>query len=197
MNAAAMPAGLPDPVHDSQRAFRAVLEALARPATVQRLGNTIAGLPLQAALSHLLLTLCDEETPVWWQHDDASLGRWLRFHTGARPAAAAAATLAVVTRPERMPALAGFAQGTNAAPERSATLLVEVPSLGGGPAMQAWGPGIAQRRSIRVAGLPADFWPQWQANHARFPCGVDVVFTCGDTAMGLPRTTRVGLLEGV
>jgi alpha-D-ribose 1-methylphosphonate 5-triphosphate synthase subunit PhnH len=41
------------------------------------------------------------------------------------------------------------------------------------------------------------FWPQWRANHASFPQGVDVFFTCADRAIGLPRTTRVARLEGI
>ena len=49
------------------------------------------------------------------------------------------------------------------------------------------------QRTVALAGLPAAFWPQWQANHAAFPQGVDVFFTCGAQALGLPRTARVAL----
>jgi alpha-D-ribose 1-methylphosphonate 5-triphosphate synthase subunit PhnH len=44
---------------------------------------------------------------------------------------------------------------------------------------------------VRIAGLPNAFWVQWQTNHAAFPQGVDIIFTCADVALGLPRTTRV------
>jgi len=83
------------------------------------------------------------------------------------------------------------------APERSATLLVEVLSLDAGPAVEWRGPGIPELQTVRIAGLPDNFWAQWQANHASFPQGIDIIFTCADAAMGLPRTTRVRRLEGI
>ena len=77
------------------------------------------------------------------------------------------------------------------------TLLIELPGFEGGPALEWRGPGIQQVRRVALQGLPADFWTQWQANHAAFPQGVDIVFTCGEQALGLPRTTRVRRLEGI
>ena len=76
-------AGFADPVHDAQRAFRAALDALARPGQVVDLGEAIAGLAIQPAMAHLLLALTDDDTSVWWQRNDAAAAQWLRFHTGA------------------------------------------------------------------------------------------------------------------
>lgn len=191
-----MRAGLADPVHGAQAAFRAALQALSRPGLVQPLGQSVPSLPLGAAMSHLLLALTDEDTPVWWQQPDGDLADWLRFHTGARSTAdTAQAAFAAVTDAARMPALDVFAAGSLAAPEFSTTLLVEVPSLTDGPELMAHGPGIRERQALRVAGLHEGFWAQWQANHAAFPQGVDVLFTCGGLAMGLPRTTRISRLQ--
>lgn len=191
-------AGLRDAVHDAQQSFRAALDALARPGRPQPLGRAIAGLPLGAALSHLLLALTDEDTRVWWQQPDDALAQWLRFHTGARSVAQPQqADFAVIADGAQCPALDGFAIGSAASPEFSSTLLVEVPSLVAGPLLHWHGPGIRDRQEVRIDGLPPGFWPQWQANHALFPQGVDVIFTCGGETIGLPRTTRVSRLEGV
>ncbi len=191
-------AGFADPVHDAQRAFRGALDALSRPGRPVGIGERIAGLPLGAALAHLLLALTDVDTAVWWQSPAESTAHWLRFHTGAGVAAQPReAAFAVVSEPAAMPALNAFAAGTLASPEFSATVLIEVPSLDDGPALQWHGPGIRETHRVRVAGLPADFWTQWQANHAAFPQGVDAIFTCGGRAIGLPRTTRVARLEGI
>ena len=190
--------GLLDGVHDSQQAFRAVLDALARPGQVRRIGPALPDVALGGALARLLLSLSDDETPVWWQRADAGLPHWLRFHTGAgvaeRPDAASFAVLADMGQ---MPKLADFASGTAAAPEFSSTLLIELPGLADGPALEWRGPGIRDVQRVGLQGLPDDFWAQWQANHAAFPQGVDIVFTCGEDALGLPRTTRVRRLEGV
>lgn len=190
--------GLLDGVHDSQQAFRAVLDALARPGQVRVMGPALPGVALGGAMARLLLSLSDDETPVWWQHTDTGLPHWLRFHTGASVAERPdVASFAVLTDVRQMPKLVDFASGTAAAPEFSSTLLIELPGLAGGPALEWRGPGIQDVQRVGLQGLPANFWAQWQANHAAFPQGVDIVFTCGEDALGLPRTTRVRRLEGV
>lgn len=192
------PAGLPDPVHDAQQGFRAALDALARPGQVQPLGQVIPGLPLGPALAYLLLTLTDEETPVWWQSPAQDVRQWLRFHTGARSAARPEeASFAVATRAADLPELRQFRCGTLASPEQSCTLLVEVPSLRSGRVMHAHGPGIRGSVEVAVAGLPEGFWAEWQASHAAFPQGLDIFFTCGAEVLGLPRTSRIGRLQEV
>lgn len=190
--------GLADPVHQSQAAFRSALDALARPGRRVTLGTPVDGLALDAAMAHLLLTLTDDDTLVWWQQGDAALADWLRFHTGApRAAESGDAAFAVVVDAAQMPALNRFATGSAECPEHSATLLVALPSLDDGPAVEWRGPGIADVHTVRLAGLQDDFWGQWQLNHAAFPQGVDLIFICGNQAIGLPRTTRVRRLEGV
>jgi alpha-D-ribose 1-methylphosphonate 5-triphosphate synthase subunit PhnH len=190
--------GLADGVHDSQQAFRAVLDALARPGQVRRIGSALPDVALGGAMARLLLSLSDDETPVWWQRADAVLQHWLRFHTGATVAEQPeVASFAVFTDLGQGLALSNFAAGTAAAPEFSVTLLIELPGLEGGPALEWRGPGIETVQSVGLQGLLFEFWAQWQANHATFPQGVDIVFTCGEDALGLPRTTRVRRLEGV
>lgn len=190
--------GFADPVHDSQAAFREALTALSRPGRRVTFGRAIPGLPLGAAMAHLLLTLTDDDTAVWWQKDDPAVSQWLRFHTGATLATIPeAAAFAVVFNPAAMPRLEAFASGTAESPEESATLLVEVPSFASSPAVEWRGPGIRGMATVRIDGLPLDFWAQWQARHAAFPQGIDVVFTCANSAIGLPRTTRVRRLDGL
>ena len=198
MNQQALSAGFVDPVHEAQAAFRAVLEALSRPGQRVTMGQPVKGLALGPAMAHLLLALTDDDTPVWWQQADSEAVDWLRFHTGAPVAAARAdAAFAVVGNVAALPPLEAFAGGSVESPEHAATLLIEVPSLSEGPAVEWHGPGIRDMQTVRVAGLPASFWTQWQANHAAFPQGVDIVFTCADAVLGLPRTTRVRRLEGI
>lgn len=194
----ALGVGFADPVHDAQRAFRSALDALARPGRRVDLGQPVPGLALNPAMAHLLLALSDDDTPVWWQHGADAAAQWLRFHTGAGIAALPQdAAFACIARPADMPVLHAFAQGTAAAPELSATLLIELESFDGGLGLQWHGPGIRSSHTVRVAGLPPSFWSQWSANHADFPQGVDVIFCCGAQAVGLPRTTRVSRVEGV
>lgn len=197
-HAQSLSAGFVDPVHDAQQAFRAALDALSRPGQRVAVGQRVEGLDVGAAMAHLLLAVTDDDTAVWWQDGGEAAAHWLRFHTGARVASAPhEAAFACVTQPGEMLPLRAFAQGSAASPEFSTTLLIEVPALDEGAALQWHGPGIQGARTVRIAGLPAAFATGWQENHAAFPQGVDVIFTCGAEAIGLPRTTRISRIEGV
>lgn len=199
MNATStLAAALPDAVHQSQQAFREVLNALSRPGQVCNVGPALPGVALGGAMARLLLSLTDDETPVWWQQDDAPSQHWLRFHTGAPVTTLPElASFAVVRASQDGLNLNAFAAGTATSPEFSTTVLIELPALHGGAPTQGRGPGIKHSCQLDLAGLPVGFWAQWQANHAAFPQGVDIIFTCGDRCLGLPRTTRVQRLERV
>ncbi len=182
-------AGFANPVLDSQRCFRSVLDAMARPGRVHQ----VAGLaevpaPLNAASAAVLLTLADADTPVWL--DAPGVVDWLRFHAGC-PVVAAPAAAQFVLANGAMPALAGLEAGTEEDPQLGATLLVQVAALEAGRGWRLRGPGIESEHRLHVAGLPGDFLAQWAANAARFPRGVDVVLCCGDALACLPRSVRI------
>lgn len=191
MNQAALHPGYSDPVDQAQLCFRAVLQALARPGSVHALSALPPSVALSDALRHLLLTLTDNTTAVWWQNPNEAAQAWLRFHTSAPVATEPQqARFAVIDEPLRMPHLSQFAQGTDAAPEESTTLLVELPQWSTETALWATGPGINGRTALPSA-MPNTFWEDWNAQATHFPCGVDVVFACHTEIMGLPRTTRL------
>lgn len=184
-------AGFSDAPHDSQRVFRAVLDAFAHPGRIVALPADIeAPAPLSRAATAFLLTLVDRDSPLWLapEIDGEDVRTHLRFHTGAAIVSdKASAAFAVL----REPSLDGFAIGTDLYPDRSATLLIEVPALRGGPTVTLRGPGIDGTAAAAVAGLAGAFWRDWAANHALFPCGVDVVFAAGSELLALPRGIAV------
>jgi alpha-D-ribose 1-methylphosphonate 5-triphosphate synthase subunit PhnH len=88
-------AGFAEPVMDAQRSFRAVLDAMARPGTIRRVGGVVPPAPLDAATAAVLLTLADNETPIWLDQAAAQCRDWLAFHCGVVFAEPGAATFAV------------------------------------------------------------------------------------------------------
>ena len=187
--------GLGDPVLDSQRVFRAALEAFSQPGRWVALPLTLdAPAPLAPATAAFLLTMSDYETPVWLQQADEAVAEYLRFHCGAPIAPAPGdARFAVVTNPRSMPSLHAFQIGEPEYPERSTTIIVQVPRGLAEHAARLTGPGIREAVALDVVGLRSDFWREWQRNDALFPCGVDVMFTCGDALCALPRTVKAEL----
>ncbi|MGE0724146.1 MAG: phosphonate C-P lyase system protein PhnH [Alphaproteobacteria bacterium] len=197
MTAAAPLPGFADPVQDSQRAFRAMLDAIAHPGRIVRIeAPPPAPAPMMPAAAAALLTLVDHETPLWL--DPAARTpealAWVRFHCGAPVVdAPEACRFALVTDPAAMPALDRFPVGADAFPDRSATLILQVAGLAEGAGMVLRGPGIETVARLAVEGLPAAFADAWRANRALFPCGVDLFLVAGERVAALPRTTE---LEG-
>ncbi|MFX9600755.1 phosphonate C-P lyase system protein PhnH, partial [Acinetobacter baumannii] len=68
-----------------------------------------------------------------------------------------------------MPPLAAFSLGSDEYPDRSTTLILQVPDLTGGNAWTLGGPGIRDRAALAIAGLPDGFRDQVIENHLGFP----------------------------
>ena len=202
--------GFADPVHDAQRCFRTVLEALSHPGKPVPL-TVLPSTPSHAApvpasclagMVAIALTLCDADTPVWLDAglDTPALRQHLRFHCGCP----------VVAEPERaqfafigdagtMPRFERFCSGDPEYPDRSATLVIAADFAA--PDRRLSGPGIAPARVPQgllfgLAGLPPWFWEDRAMNQTGYPLGVDILFVDsrradGDTVRmaGLPRTT--------
>lgn len=187
--------GLADPVFDAQSVFRAALSANAYPGRVISLDRTLdAPQPLASSAALLSLTLMDLETPVWLDHLTAAgdVPHWLRFHCGVPLVGTTAlARFALATDAQNLPRLHEFYAGDIQFPDRSATVIVQVPSLTEGPETVWTGPGIRESASVRIAGLPSWFWSDWDLNTEQYPLGVDVFFTSGNALLSLPRTIKV------
>jgi alpha-D-ribose 1-methylphosphonate 5-triphosphate synthase subunit PhnH len=191
----ALASGFHEPVFDSQRAFRAAMEALANPGRLRPVGRELVDAPLPAAATALILALCDYETSLFLAPSVSArsgVGNYFRFHTDAMQVAEpAVAAFALVDLAHDHLDLSAFAQGTPEYPDRSTTVIAVVASLADGPTLTLSGPGIAGTAELRIAGLPGDFVDQWRANRAVFPLGVDLIFATSDAIVGLPRSTRI------
>jgi alpha-D-ribose 1-methylphosphonate 5-triphosphate synthase subunit PhnH len=185
--------GFSDVGSDSQIVFRALMRAVSEPGRIEALPQKLkAPAPVMPAAASLVLALCDADTTLWLSPSMALPGaaEFLRFHSDARLAGASCeAAFAIVQSVEL--SLSMFGAGTPAYPDRGTTVIVQCPSLTGGPKLALAGPGIAATAAFSVDGLPADFVMQAKANRARFPIGVDLVFVSGGRLIALPRSTRI------
>ncbi len=182
--------GFADPVADAQSAFRAVLEAMSRPGRVFRLPRPPAPpAPLCPAAGAVLLTLADNETPLWLDAGrDAE--EWARFHAGC-PVVADPGRAAFVLAAGAPPALAALRAGTDEDPHLSATLILQVLSLDENGGWRLRGPGIETAHRLRAVGVPDGFVAAWAANRAGFPRGVDAILCAGDRVAALPRSVLI------
>ena len=190
MSAFVLTPGFAEPVSAAQATFRAVLDAMARPGRLHRVGDALQPPPpLDRATAAVLLTLADNDTPLWLDAACATASDWLAFHCGTPivgdPARAAFAVALA------LPDLATLSAGSHEVPEASATLLLQVRALGSGTRWRLAGPGLREPALLSIDGLPHDFARIWRDNHALFPRGIDLVLCAGDQLAALPRSVTV------
>lgn len=188
-----MLAAFADPVFDSQRTFRELLQAMARPAAPRRLPV----LPPSPALvapeaMAIMLTLCDAATTVWLQRAEAQTIDHLRFHTGLRLVdRPQQADFALIDDPASMPAWADYAYGDPRYPDHSASLIVQVKGFRTDRGLRFAGPGIRDTATLGIDGLPDNFWQQRASLSAQLPLGLDLYFVAAQHVVAMPRTTRL------
>ncbi len=194
-------AGFSDPVTEAQSVFRKMLKAMSEPGNVQFIKNGPTLSNLGSAAFSTLLTLADNETPLWLSpaFNDELTRRNLAFHCGSslveqsKDAAFILAEGTTTLLPEECN------QGDPAWPDTSATVLLQVdainPSNDQGQTLTLKGPGIQTSRTLTVQGL-APQWLTWlQQRHLSFPLGLDLILVSDAQMTALPRSVLVTLLD--
>jgi alpha-D-ribose 1-methylphosphonate 5-triphosphate synthase subunit PhnH len=185
----ALTGGFAEAPVQSARAFRAVLEAMARPGRIETVAGAAPPLPVSVAAGVALLTLADPTTPVHLAGaaDSQPVRDWIAFHIGAPLCRAEEADFALGRWQDLQP-VSRFRIGLPDYPDRSGTLIVELDRLTTHGACLT-GPGIATATWLSLPETTA-----FRANRALFPLGFDCLFTCGNRLAALPRSTRVEAL---
>jgi alpha-D-ribose 1-methylphosphonate 5-triphosphate synthase subunit PhnH len=193
---AELPAGFADKVLSAQSTFRSVMDAMARPGSVQRIAAA-AGTPssVMRGAAAIALTLFDHDTPVWldpMMSETLDVAKWLKFHTGAPVVRdSSICSFALIGDAKALPALDRFAFGSNEYPDRSTALILQVDSLTQGPSFELRGPGIDGTAILQATIQPHDLFERLAINAALFPRGIDVVLVHDDSIVAIPRTTRL------
>ena len=193
---AELPPGFADTVLSAQSTFRSVMDAVARPGSVQRI-VPVAGTPdtMMRGTAAIALTLFDHDTPLWLDArmaESTDVLKWLKFHTGAPVVQdTSIASFALVSDGGALLPLERFALGTNEYPDRSTTVIIQADSLDSGRGFELRGPGIDGVATLHASIKPFDLFERLRVNETLFPRGIDVVLVADDAVVAIPRTTRV------
>ena len=199
---AELPAGFADKVLSAQSTFRSVMDAMARPGSVQRI-VAVAGAPaaMMRGTAAIALTLFDHDTPLWldpWMSETPEVTSWLKFHTGAPVIAdSSICSFALIGDARALPG----ARSLCVRQQRVSGPLDDADPAGRKPDARSCA-RIARsrhRRHRRLAGHdPADgpFAAARDQSAALFPRGIDVVLVHDDTIVAIPRTTRLAAKGG-
>ncbi len=187
-----------EPVRDTQRTFRVLLDVMARPGTIQQLPVAAVAAPVNPWLAAVLVTLLDHEVSLAVGAFDGpdGLERFVRQRTACKAVSADRADFVVASWDGLDPSLPlRLRTGTLEYPNDGATLLLLVPTLAqDDPAallLGLAGPGIPAGHSLRVPGLPAAFFSA-RDEAAEYPCGTDLILIDPDGRVAaLPRSTTI------
>ena len=187
--------GFSDPVSQSQLVFRHILDAMARPGTVQTLSLGMkAPDALDLAATAIALTLVDFETPLYLAPALATPAAeaYLKFHCGTRLVTEVKdAAFAILNgAPDD---LGAFNMGTEEYPDLGATLIIQIEKILTKGPLVLTGPGIKESVRLGLRDVPASFWHMRGKLQRYFPRGIDLVFVADAEMVALPRTTTVTL----
>jgi alpha-D-ribose 1-methylphosphonate 5-triphosphate synthase subunit PhnH len=192
---AELPPGFADKVLSAQSTFRSVMDAMARPGSVQRIvPMTGAPGPLMRGTAAIALTLFDHDTPLWLDgpmSERNDVVKWLKFHTGAPVIQdSSIASFALIGDGVGLPPFERFALGSSEYPDRSTTVILQVERLDAGRSFELSGPGIDGAATLTASFKPFDLFERLRINETLFPRGIDLVLVADDAVVAIPRTTR-------
>ncbi len=181
------------PVEDAQHTFRRILKALSEPGVLVALPHSTGWQPLNSATTSLLLTLVDQETPLFLDEflNSDTAQQNVRFHTGAPLTACNRTACFALFSPQiTEKQLADCPAGNELSPEHSVTVIIQTDNLHQGTPLRLRGPGIEHDRRVAPC-LPAVVLNYLLNRPVAFPAGIDFLLTCGGNLMAIPRTTHV------
>ncbi|NWG75229.1 MAG: phosphonate C-P lyase system protein PhnH [Rubrivivax sp.] len=189
-------------VLEAQRCYRVLLDAMARPGTLGRLGDRPGAVavdsPLPPPLGMVLRTLLDEQVSLAVCGSEAR--DWVREIseiTGARLTSMAEADYWVCAGVPSVDMLARLKQGTLLAPEDGATAIVWLnsPMQGKAGQVRISGPGGPSTTAV-AASLPLlQTIEHRMAVPCEYPMGIDLfIMDCESRVLGLPRTSQTSIL---
>jgi alpha-D-ribose 1-methylphosphonate 5-triphosphate synthase subunit PhnH len=177
-----------DPVHETRATFRALLDAMSRPGTVESAP--------ERADHAVVATLVDHEITV--ATDDDRLREALASE-GRLDAAAPAEADIVHARDPGFVDIRECNRGSLVEPSDGATVVYRVDGLAEGgvddlTTVSISGPGVDGTAELSVD-LPATVFEAIGAAQSTYPRGVDAVFAADDAVAAVPRSATIELLE--
>ena len=176
-----------------QRAFRALLDAMARPGTIQQLPEACVTDGVWGSALVVMQCLLDHEVTFAVEADDRSVAEQILRRTGARTAALADASYVLADAAHAVAVIEGAREGELEEPEHSATVVIVVSSVTGGTTRAALtGPGIATVMALELDGIERSALSALLERNAVFPSGIDTVFVdLTGRVVCVPRSTRI------
>lgn len=192
-------------VHDTVLIYRKLMNAMAKPGTIENISAFADKLPLQPAENRvafaLALTLLDTEVNFTiYMVDGRSLENAIKQHTFCRFSDTDNANYIFmdgnINEAELYDILARVNCGTHVQPELGTTLLIRVDKISaacdGTSVLWLSGPGVKDITGCKVEGLSQTLLDERKRLNAEYPVGIDMLlFDKYGNFLAIPRTTSI------
>ena len=185
-----------DFVHDGQKVFRSLLDAVANPGELKQIGQQSGKFEGNyGVLLALGCTLLDNEEKMFVEKNPA-LAAELHSLTLSREADLDRADYLFLSSEMNYGSMEELLRtvkhGTYADPQDSATILLFCGSVEGEEQMILTGPGIKDERCVEVSAYVKKVIALRNRLNIEYPLGVDLVFTDKEgTILGIPRLVKI------
>ncbi|KHN49394.1 phosphonate C-P lyase system protein PhnH [Pectobacterium fontis] len=185
--------GFAHPVFGTQLCFRKIVKAMSEPGSLVTVPSVSGLESMSSATAATLLTLTSHTTPLFI---DPRIGnplllRTLCLHTNVPIATTFEDAYFVLLSGNAFSYdLMALSCGSEAEPEKSTTVILEVEGMHDGPCLKLTGPGIKTHRIISPR-LPGSVRNYLCSRPHTFPTGLDFLFTSGKKLFAIPRSTHV------
>ena len=184
---------------ETQQAFRSILQAMANPGIIRRLGND-GSIAASASLELLAETLLDQDVTFCVLGDESASELENRIYelTKSPKTELSHADFIFVTGRENNNRLLAANRGLPEYPDWGATIVFSVESLAEGSRDQYTvclsGPGIPDARYVRIRGLDPEALRHLKELNSRYPLGVDGIFADNkDCIVCIPRSSKISV----
>jgi len=191
-----------DHVHDSQKAYRKLVDSVAKPGTINSLieESERLDLPVNCNKSMLLLMLMLLDTEVTFQilsKNSEKIAKYINQFTYAKVAPLEKADFIFVLGDSAAKylfyAIEGCKLGDLVNPHLSATLIIEVERITNENQLIFKGPGIKETNYAAIS-LAEDWVHCRAAKNAEYPLGVEFYFVDKEhNLLAIPRTTTISV----
>jgi alpha-D-ribose 1-methylphosphonate 5-triphosphate synthase subunit PhnH len=190
-----------DPVHDSQRHFRILLDTMARPGKIGTLNGVSLDPPEGIHTASVLVAFALLNVDVGFSAAGRAnaVSEYLTVNTASQTVAPEEADFLFLAGTGGRRAAEPARVGSLRYPDTGATLVVDVASIRERPEpdharLSLSGPGVDGETTVYVSGLDPDLVEAIAEKNEEFPLGVDTILADpDDRVVCLPRTTVVAL----
>lgn len=182
-------------VHTTQQVYRQLVNVSSRPGHIEVINEEVKNYSTFSDAALLVsMTLFDNE--ITYFSDDKTMSKELKVLTGGVPNEDYTKVDFIVLKEADLQTayFTDVKHGVLISPEKSATLLIEVDSIGEGNHYQLTGPGIKETTDLQLS-LSNDWLTLRNDICKEFPIGIDLILTDqNNNVVMIPRTTKVEVL---